>query len=240
MVFRVLSWNIRQGGGTRADAVAGAVRSHNPDAVVLSEFRNNDSGLLLRTRLLVDGYLYQVATAAEPSKNSVLIASRTAGDSRLFNDRLDSFPESIALLSQPGFDLVGVYLPHKKKHTCFDVLMELAGCPRPAIFAGDFNTGVNGVDQEGSSFWYSDRLDDLTRAGYVDAFRLIQGEAREYSWFSHQGNGYRYDHTWVHRSMAERVVACSYSHQEREGGLSDHAIMLLDIDTDAGDRSLSP
>jgi len=100
------------------------------------------------------------------------------------------------------------------------------------ILAGDINTGKNGIDQAGKSFWYTDKLEALEAAGYVDAFRSKHGDREEYSWYSHQGNGYRYDHTYVHEALIPFIQDCDYSHTEREAKLSDHALMLLDLQLD--------
>jgi exonuclease III len=227
--LRILSWNIQQGGGQRADRIATAVIRYDADVVVLSEFRNNDAGLLLRTRLLLTGYGCQVVTNADGRVNSVLIASRRSGGSELFEDRLEQYQHSMAQLETEGLDVIGMYLPHKKKHRCFDLLLEMARDERPRALVGDFNSGFNGIDQKGSSFWYSDRLEALREQGYVDAFRHVHGDAEEYSWFSHGGNGYRYDHTWVSPALAGRIDNCFYRHDEREAGLSDHSPMVLDL-----------
>jgi len=125
------------------------------------------------------------------------------------------------------FRLIGVYLPHKKKHVLFDLLQEDAEAPGNLIIAGDFNTGKNLVDQKGNSFWYTENLAQLEEAGMTDAFRHVHGDVKEYSWFSHQGNGFRYDHTYVSSDLLPVVSQCGYDHSVREEGLSDHSAMVL-------------
>ena len=41
--------------------------------------------------------------------------------------------------------------------------------------------------------------------------------------------GYRLDHAFCTPPLAERLVACRYSHAEREAGVSDHSVMLIDL-----------
>ena len=227
--LKVLSWNIRQGGGTRTDAILKAVYQHNPHIIIFSEFRNNQSGAMIRTRLMMKGYVHQFITAADKQTNSVLIASKLHGDSQLFYDEVKDFPESLVMLKTSGIEIFGLYLPHKKKHTLFKFLLERASSGNPVILAGDFNTGINGVDQKGDSFWYSEYLAKLENVDVMDAFRFFHPQVKEYSWFSHGGNGYRYDHIWVHSSLQTFLADCSYSHHEREAGTSDHSVMLLEL-----------
>ena len=77
--------------------------------------------------------------------------------------------------------------------------------------------------------WYTDKLTALEKENYVDAFRHIHGQKEEYSWFSHQGNGYRYDHTYLSESLLPIVKNCYYIHEWREEGLSDHSSMVLEL-----------
>ncbi|HMT54361.1 MAG TPA: hypothetical protein PKD16_08970, partial [Saprospiraceae bacterium] len=94
---------------------------------------------------------------------------------------------------------------------------------------GDFNSGINGIDQVGDSFWYEDQLKEMNKIGYIDAFRFLHGDVREYSWYSHQGNGFRYDHTYIHESLSSVIKECYYLHECREKKYSDHAPMVLKL-----------
>lgn len=227
-MFKILSWNIRQGGGKRVLGILKAIIEQKADVVILSEFHNNQQGIILRTKLLASGYLYQVATGAKASENSVLIVSKFPCDGKLFPEA-ENFPHGIAMAGFPAFNVYGLYLPHKKKHTLFDLMLNEIDKGTSAIFAGDFNTGKNYVDQKGNSFWYTDQLEKMEKKGYLDAFRYLHKDKREYSWYSHQGNGYRYDHTYVHESIAPLIKACYYLHEHRENKLSDHAPMMLEF-----------
>ncbi len=228
--LKVLSWNIRQGGGTRVSPIVSAVLQHDAHAVVLSEFRNSQRGDAICSSLRDAGYQHQQRSAAARNENSVLVASRIPFRGRDVSDSVEVYPHNVVCAEFDAFDLFGVYLPHKKKHTWFDVLLEEVERDQPCIIAGDFNSGKNGVDQAGQSFWYEDKMIALEQIGYVDAFREVHGDVREFSWFSHQGNGYRYDHTFVHPALAQLISDCWYSHDERESGLSDHSVMLLELE----------
>jgi len=94
---------------------------------------------------------------------------------------------------------------------------------------GDFNTDKNFIDQKGDSFWYTKELKELKKSGMVDAFRHVHGDVESYSWYSHQGNGYRYDHIYVSEELLPVIQNCDYLHRARENKLSDHSPMFLGL-----------
>lgn len=228
-MLKILSWNIRQGGGTRINKITKALQNNDADILVLSEFRNNDSGLKIRYNLLRMGYRYQNVTAALKNDNAVASFSKLPCNQFLFPKADSNFSHNVLISEFEAFDLVGVYLPHKKKHKLFDFLIQQAQNEKPSIIVGDYNTGKNHIDQVGDSFWYTDKLEALENNGYIDAFRQLNGDIKEYSWFSHQGNLYRYDHTFIHKDLLPIVKSCYYLHPWREEGLSDHSPMILEL-----------
>jgi len=226
-MLKILSWNIRQGGGTRVLKITNLLAEYAAEVVVLSEYLNNESGQKIRANMLRAGYRYQYVTAAKSSDNSAAIFSKLPADGTLFPQSDDDYPHNILAAEYEAFTIYGMYLPHKKKHKLFDFLIEQAQTDKPAIMAGDYNSGKNYIDQKGKSFWYEDKLIKLEELGYVDAFRMIHDDASEFSWYSHQGNGYRYDHTYIHKSLTPIVTDCFYLHEWREKGISDHSPMVL-------------
>ena len=228
--MKILSWNIRQGGGKRIAAISRRLASLQAEVICLSEFRNNASGQKLRSLLVGQGYRYQVVSAAAQDANSVLIASRQACDGILHASSDPVYGHALVSAHFSAFRVFSVYFPHKKKHQLFDYLLDdalLTGLP--AVIVGDYNSGINHIDQKGRSFWYEDDMLRFSSLDYHDAFRHLNGDVREYSWYSHQDNGYRYDHTYVHGDLLPVVADCIYLHEWREEGLSDHSPMLLTL-----------
>ncbi len=229
-MLKILSWNIRQGGGTRLFTLVDHLAKEKADIVVLSEFRNGDTGNRLRASLMKIGYRHQVVTGAKNGINSVLIVSTFAAGSELYSDADANFTHNISTAVFPAFKVMGVYLPHKKKNTLLPYINNLIKKDDAHyIIVGDYNTGINGIDQAGKSFWYEEELIKLNKNGYVDAFRHVHGDIKEYSWYSHQGNGYRYDHTYVDEALLPIVKDCYYLHDWRESKLSDHSPMVLEV-----------
>ena len=228
-MIKFLSWNIQQGGGSRTQGILKFILEQRADIVVLSEFRNNKNGIYIRNKLLEKNYFFQFASLNVSDTNSVLIASKFPCSSRLFHHTRLDFAHDVIAADFDAFHLYGVYLPHKKKHKLFDLLNEECLNHTPALIMGDFNTGKNFIDQKGDSFWYTEDLKKLEKNKMVDAFRIMHSDVKEYSWYSHQGNGYRYDHIYVHSDLKPTIKACYYLHEARENKLSDHSPMILEI-----------
>lgn len=227
-MLSILSWNIRQGGGSRVVGIIQALVKSKATIVVLSEYKNNDKGEMIRAKLLSAGYRYQAVTSARPDVNSVLIASKLPCNTVLHPKADTEYAHNIVEIQTEALNLIGVYLPHKKKHTLLPYIQQvISATETPYVIAGDYNTGINGVDQVGSSFWYQPEMLAFGKLGYVDAFRVKHNTAIEYSWYSHQGNGYRYDHTYIHEMLLPIIKRCEYLHTWREQKLSDHSPMLL-------------
>jgi hypothetical protein len=75
--MRILSWNIRRGGGSRLERIQGVIAGHNPDVLVLPEFRNNPAGDALRDWLAKFGHHHIIAPPTEaPAHNTVLLSAR--------------------------------------------------------------------------------------------------------------------------------------------------------------------
>lgn len=228
-MLQILSWNIQQGGGSRVTKILEAIGNQGSEIVILSEFRNNKSGLHLRNGMLKLGYWHQFFSGAIDNDNTVAIFSKLPCGSAIFPKCDVNFPHAIIKVSFEVFDIYGVYLPHKKKHELFPFLLDQITYKKPIIIAGDFNTGKNYIDQKGDSFWYSEYLEAFEEKGCVDAFRHVYQDAEMYSWYSHQGNGYRYDHTYIHKSLTPIIKDCNYISKWREAKLSDHSPMVLSL-----------
>lgn len=229
-MIKLCAWNIQAGGGSRALSIVKVLVKSKSNILILNEFRNNDTGVNLRNWLLKADFRHQAVTNAAKNENSVLIASRLPFDSEAYPDSDVEYSNNIIGAHFSAFSVIGVYLPHKKKHKLLEYITDVVDkSDQPYIIGGDYNTGVNHVDQKGKSFWYTDQLEKLKKADYKDAFRLVNGDVEEYSWYSHQGNGYRYDHIFVDDTLSGLVTNCYYDHEWRLDKMSDHSPMFLEL-----------
>jgi exodeoxyribonuclease III len=229
-MLKIISWNIQQGGGSRVFGILEALLSGSFDIIVLSEFKNNENGRKITANLSKSGFIHQATTPASSDENSVLIASKFESKTETYPNSDPQFPHNIVTAQFTAFKVMAVYLPHKKKHSLLPFITHLVGkSDIPYIVVGDYNIGHNYIDQKGDSFWYQAELQAFEKAGMVDAYRLKNGKTEEYSWFSHQGNGFRYDHTYGHESLIPIIKNCYYIHEWRQNKLSDHSPMVLEL-----------
>ncbi len=229
-MIKILAWNIQAGGGSRILPIIRKIAESKCNIVTLNEFRNNASGQKIRNGLLKAGYRYQAVTDSHSNDNSVIILSNIPFSSELHSKVDPKYSGNIISAKFSAFYFMGVYMPHKKKHKLFESARHIiTESSTPYIMAGDFNSGKNYVDQKGNSFWYTDQLDAIEKEGMSDAFRFVNGDVEEYSWYSHQKNGYRYDHIYIDETLKPIVKNCFYDHSWRMEKLSDHSPMFLEI-----------
>lgn len=132
--------------------------------------------------------------------------------------------------------IAGVHAPESKKSSgMIRYLGALVGHARRRVdsahlIIGDLNTGRHLLDEEGRSFACTARLGELATLGYRDVWRYSHPGEREFSWFSHAGNGFRIDHALASPPLAERIRGSWYSHAEREAGLSDHSMLAVEFE----------
>jgi exodeoxyribonuclease-3 len=118
---------------------------------------------------------------------------------------------------------------------------ELLRRPKPYIICGDVNIAHKPIDlknwranQKNSGFTpeeraWMDRI--LDQVGYVDAFRQVNSEPDQYTWWSNRGRawdnnvGWRIDYQLVTPDLADRVEAVKIYKNKR---FSDHAPLIVD------------
>ncbi|HEX3399980.1 MAG TPA: endonuclease/exonuclease/phosphatase family protein [Acetobacteraceae bacterium] len=230
--MRLLAWNIRQGGGTRLAGIVAALLRHDADVLILSEYRGGDSADRLRAALKVAGYRHVSELMPPPGRTGVLIAARRgfATHGALYAD----VPEPYRLVDVDcdAVRITGVYMPNMLKKVPYWQALVASFAARVAddtLAIGDFNTCRAFVDEPGAIDATAHFMDSVEAIGFRDLWRQRYPEGREYSWYSHRGNGFRIDHAFLSPGLAARAGAVRYSHGERLAGLSDHSVLLLDL-----------
>ena len=102
---------------------------------------------------------------------------------------------------------------------------------------GDTNTGQPGLDEE-SKFFYrkeGEWLEKIKSVGWEDVWREQNPKGRDFTWYSHQGNGFRIDQVFATSDFAESISKVRYDWGEhgREGKLSDHAAIVFEVSESA-------
>jgi exodeoxyribonuclease III len=231
---RLLAWNIRQGGGSRLAGIVAALVRHDADVLILSEYRGGDSAERLRAALKLAGYRHVTELVPPPQRTGVLIAARRgfSAHGALCMD----VPEPYRLVDVDlgAVRLTGVYMPNMLKKVPYWQSIAASFAARvddDTLAIGDFNTCRAYVDEPGAIDATAHFMDSVEAIGFRDLWRHRYPNAREYSWYSHRGNGFRIDHAFLSPGLAARAGAVRYSHAERLAGLSDHSVLLLELPT---------
>jgi exonuclease III len=229
----ISTWNLRHGGGKRIkDIIRVLSENSETDIFVLTEYRNNSNKKFIKTALNKLGYIYQFNPNSEPKLNSVLIASKSEFNFETF-DTLKEHKHRIIKIYNKDFSIYGCYFPLKNlKKEVFEFLLNQVNENKNEniIIVGDFNTGKHFIDEKGKTFYCSEYFDILETNEMIDAWRLINGEKKEYSWYSNAGSGFRLDHFFIKSNLKSKIKSCEYVHKYREEKISDHSMMKLIIE----------
>jgi exodeoxyribonuclease-3 len=162
----------------------------------------------------------------------VLVAARRRFRAHAALDHRLPEPYRLIEVEIGGLSVCAVYMPNLLAKVPYweAVVASLAGkIDRHALAVGDFNTCRAYVDEPGAidkCAYFMDRVADL---GFCDLWRQRYPDGREFSWYSHRGNGFRIDHAFLSPALARRAGPVRYSHEERLAGLSDHSVLILDL-----------
>ncbi len=228
--MKIVTLNLRHGGANRVGRIVDYLLKNEADAIVLTEFRNNDSGAFLTEQLTAACFQGFLAPAEDHRKNRVAIFGPLKARAIPVSPRAEDAHRIVAC-DMRGVTVVGVYFAQlMQKATLFDYLNER---PPPlqgdVLVIGDFNTGLHYLDETGATFHCADRFRQMGDRGYSDLWRCAHGQdIREFSWMSNQNNGFRIDHAMGAGAIPSRTVACYYDHSTRSG-LTDHSALWVAV-----------
>ena len=225
------TWNIRHGGGTRVNELNKVFQNYCSDVLIITEFRNNKNKELIEEHLIKLGYKFFAYSDSLPKINTVMIACKKNAQVEYFN-ALNENKQRIIKVTYEDVLIYGCYFPQQKlKMPVFEFLIDelIKHKGKDLILMGDFNTGKHFIDENKASFYCSEYLSKLEDFGAVDAWRLINNDKREYTWYSNAGNGFRIDHCYISHSLKYRVKDCFYIHETREKKYSDHSLMSIEL-----------
>ncbi len=160
----------------------------------------------------------------------------------------------------PGLSVVSLYIPSGTSgdaRQAFkmgllarfrDRLADLAAGSREYLFCGDINIAHKKIDirnwrsnQKNSGFLPEERawLDEVFgRGGFVDAFRAVNQQEDQYTWWSNRGQawaknvGWRIDYQMATPGIGNQAKAAKIYKKKR---FSDHAPLIIDYDYEIGD-----
>jgi exonuclease III len=249
--MRVLAVNIRSGGSRATiEPMVDRCLSHEPDCVVLSEFRENPVGVRARDLLGAGGLRHQ-AHSSHRGGNGVLLASRhpfrPIQNPFGFGD--DEYPDAILEGNFAGLRLFGVYLPgqdRKRPHLrcLISTAQHFNESGIAGLCIGDFNSGRNATDIQQNlgrahlvdEFSTADLYAELERY-WTEAWLYCNPGRLEFSWYPfriaghvQRENGWRIDKAFVSQALLPRLRSAGYDHDFHTQKLSDHSGLVVDFD----------
>ncbi len=252
--MRIITLNVN---GIRAAARKGLfdwLRAQQADVVCLQELKASPDQLqdpVFRP----DGYHRWFHCAEKPGYSGVAIYARRPADAVTPGLGWPDFDAEARYL-QADFgklSVVSLYLPsgsssEARQSAKFDFMERFTGVlktlrrkRRDYVICGDWNIAHRQIDlknwranQKHSGFLPEERawMDWLFGpAGYVDAFRVVNQEPEQYTWWSNRGQawaknvGWRIDYQVITPRLEHNVQAAYIYKNER---FSDHAPLILD------------
>jgi exodeoxyribonuclease-3 len=256
--MRIITVNVN---GIRAAARKGFfdwLAAQGADLVCVQETKAQEHQLKDDARFYPDGYhCYYEDASSKKGYSGVALYARQAPDEVVRGLGFEEFdPEGRYLEARFGrLSVASLYLPsgsssearQAAKFRFHDLYMPRLKANRAEdrdyIICGDWNTAHRNIDlknwrsnRKNSGFLPEERawLDELFGpVGYVDAFRVVNQEPDQYTWWSNRGQawaknvGWRIDYQVVSANLAHTVHAAEVYKDER---FSDHAPLIMDYD----------
>jgi exodeoxyribonuclease-3 len=256
-VYRVITANLN---GIRAAARKGFFRwmlAQSPDVVCLQETKAQEHQIPPEALDLPE-FSTAFVDAQKKGYSGVAIYAKRAPDRiqrGLGIDEYDVEGRFVRMDFGDDLSVASLYVPsgttgparQAVKEAFLDrfiaILAQMKNEGRRIIVCGDYNIAHRDIDvfdpescarttgflpQERA--WFDDVVD---RVGWVDAFREVNTEARQFSWWSNfpaaweRNLGWRIDYQLITPSLAPAVRAASIYRDER---FSDHAPVTIDYD----------
>ena len=256
-MFRIITANLN---GIRAAARKGFfawMDRQQPDIVCVQETKAQEHQLPPEA-LDIPGFHTAFVDAVKKGYSGVAIYAKRAPERivrGLGIEEYDAEARFVRMDFADGLSVASLYVPSGTsgparqvvKEAFLDrflaILVRMKNEGRRIVVCGDYNIAHRDIDvfdpkscarttgflpQERA--WFDDVID---RVGWVDAFRVVNHEARQFSWWPNfpaaweRNLGWRIDYQLVTPDLAPAVRAASIYREER---FSDHAPVTIDYD----------
>ena len=255
-MLRVISLNAN---GIRAAARKGFfewMAKHDPDVVCIQETKAQEHQLT-DACFRPEGYHCYYEDAVKKGYSGTAIYTKEKPKRVIRSFGIQEFDDEGRYLEVQlnGINIVSVYLPsgssgevrQEAKYRFLDSFMahmqKMRRRRSQSILCGDWNIAHKKIDirnwrsnQKNSGFLPEERawMDDLFGPQkYVDAFRTVNEEADQYTWWSNRGRawdnnvGWRLDYQVVTPGLRNKIIRTDIYKDER---FSDHAPLTMDYD----------
>jgi len=204
---------------------------------------------------------YHVTFYGQKSYNGVAILSKdeiTDVQKNFPGEDGDDFPKRLIAATINGVRIVNTYIPNgteiwtdkftfkldwlQRLRHYFD---ETAGHDDNVLLCGDFNVAPGELDVWSVPAWTGKlhfskperaAIHHVKQWGFVDVFRQMNGDLKEYSWWNYRefsfpkNHGLRIDHIWTSPALAERCMGCWIDREPRKWERpSDHTPVVAEF-----------
>lgn len=224
--------NIRHGGGLRSQSLLDWLTASTPDGIVLSEWRDNASGGLIKKGLEAKGFY--VATAANRRSNGILMAAKDGCQSQRVTPLASEKGELLLAKNIMGGALLAAYFPQGKAKgpffkSCIEEAVRFRCVAVPFTWRPETRATRIFIETETEFRLRAQTCLTLCRQkqGFL-IFGALSMAKKEWSCRS-ATNGFRVDHAFANAAFRKRfaTVSCRYDHTPRDIGLSDHSALIL-------------
>lgn len=255
--MKIATWNINSI-KSRIDHVLKWCEVNQPDVLCLQETKCVDEKFPGK-RFNAIGYPH-IEHLGERAYNGVAIVSKLplSNVQKNLPDDNKSAQSRLIAATIGGFRLVNVYGPHGTRQGTEKYTFKLEWIRRlrqyldsqfktgdDVVLCGDLNVAPHELDVWSVPAWRDklhftkperDAIQELKKWGFVDLFRQINDDAKEFSWWSNfrhdfeKDRGLRIDHIWASARLAERCTDCWIDKDPRGWEHpSDHAPVVAEF-----------
>ena len=227
--MKLVSLNLRFGGQSRTESILNYLINHKADLIVLSEFKNNANGLMIKETLKNEGYNFE---DSEDKALGVLVASKHPFSLIQKKTRW----VEIELIDN-DLRVLGVYVPtglnkdKQFKDAFWQEILQYAqeNQKNSCIITGDFNSCGK---KDTMNLTYNEKdLKELLSSDWVDSWASYKNDdSQRYTWYSNVGNGHRLDYTFISPKLKKLIEVIDVTHDSkaREEGLTDHSPLIFE------------
>ncbi len=255
--MKIISFNAN---GIRSAAQKGFytwLQHQQPDFVCIQETKAHVHQLISDPIYFPKSYTCEYVEAEKKGYSGVAIYARRPPERIIKSTGFHHFDSEGRYIQfdYPTFSVISLYLPsgtsgeerQAVKYACLDHmaqhLNQLRQQGKELIICGDYNIAHKEIDlknwrsnKKNSGFLPEERawLDQLFGSlGFVDAFRLVNQSAEQYTWWSNRGQawaknvGWRIDYQVITPGLSPKVQEVSIYRDEK---FSDHAPLIINYD----------
>jgi exodeoxyribonuclease-3 len=254
--MKIATWNVNSL-NVRLPQLAAWLKAVEPDVLCMQETKCVDESYPYQE---IFDLGYHSAFYGQKSYNGVAIISKDAPEDVVkgFPDDEEDSQKRLIAATVNGIRIVNTYIPNgsslgsDKFEFKLDWIQRLRhffdesySVSEDVLLCGDFNVAPDALDVWNPPAWEGHihfskperaAIYYIKQWGFVDVFRQLNGDVKEFSWWDYRAgalqrnHGLRIDHVWTSKALAEKCIACRIDKAPRLlEKPSDHAPVIAEL-----------